>query len=150
MMRRTLFAALLLATAVAQAQDQTAAAAPADAVSTAPKVQIIDVVVGTGAEASLGNTVYMNYTGWLFKPFATKQHGKKFDSSLDAGRTPLDFQLGAGRVIKGWEQGIAGMKVGGKRTLIIPASLAYGAKGAGSDIPPNADLIFDVELMQVK
>jgi FKBP-type peptidyl-prolyl cis-trans isomerase FkpA len=149
MMRRTIFAALLLASAVAQAQDQTTAA-PAEAASTAPKVQIIDVVVGTGAEASIGNTVYMNYTGWLFKPFATKQHGKKFDSSLDPGRTPLDFQLGAGRVIKGWEQGIAGMKVGGKRTLIIPASLAYGAKGAGNDIPPNADLIFDVELMQVK
>jgi FKBP-type peptidyl-prolyl cis-trans isomerase FkpA len=149
MMRRTLFAALLLASAVAQAQDQTAAPA-AEAVPAAPKVEIIDTVVGTGAEASLGSTVYMNYTGWLFKPFATKQHGKKFDSSLDAGRTPLDFQLGAGRVIKGWEQGIVGMKVGGKRTLIIPASLAYGAKGAGNDIPPNADLIFDVELMKVK
>ena len=146
MIRRTLFAALLLSTAVAHAQT----AAPAEAVSSAPKVEIVDVVVGTGAEAAIGNTVYMNYTGWLFKPFATKQHGKKFDSSLDAGRTPLDFQLGAGRVIKGWEQGIAGMKVGGKRTLIIPASLAYGAKGAGNDIPPNADLIFDVELVQVK
>jgi FKBP-type peptidyl-prolyl cis-trans isomerase FkpA len=146
MIRRTLFAALLLSTAVAHAQTT---ANPA-AVSSAPKVEITDVVVGTGAEATLGSTVYMNYTGWLFKPFATKQHGKKFDSSLDAGRTPLDFQLGAGRVIKGWEQGIVGMKVGGKRTLIIPASLAYGAKGAGGDIPPNADLIFDVELMDVK
>ena len=146
MIRRTLFAALLLSTAVAHAQT---AANPA-AASSAPKVEITDVVVGTGAEATLGSTVYMHYTGWLFKPFATKQHGKKFDSSLDAGRTPLDFQLGAGRVIKGWEQGIAGMKVGGKRTLIIPASLGYGAKGAGNDIPPNADLIFDVELVQVK
>ncbi|HEX8476906.1 MAG TPA: FKBP-type peptidyl-prolyl cis-trans isomerase [Telluria sp.] len=146
MIRRTLFAALLLSTAVAHAQTT---ANPA-AVSSAPKVEITDVVVGTGAEATLGSTVYMHYTGWLFKPFATKQHGKKFDSSLDAGRTPLDFQLGAGRVIKGWEQGIVGMKVGGKRTLIIPASLAYGAKGAGGDIPPNADLIFDVELMDVK
>jgi FKBP-type peptidyl-prolyl cis-trans isomerase FkpA len=149
MIRRTLFAALLMSSAAAFAQDQ-AAATPAEAVTAAPKVQIIDVVVGTGAEAEIGKTVYMNYTGWLFKPFATKQHGKKFDSSLDAGRTPLDFQLGAGRVIKGWEQGIAGMKVGGKRTLIIPASLAYGARGAGGDIPPNADLIFDVELMNVK
>jgi len=144
MIRRILFAAMLMSGAAAFAQDQSAAA-PA-----APKVEIVDVVVGTGAEAEIGKTVYMNYTGWLFKPFATKQHGKKFDSSLDAGRTPLDFQLGAGRVIKGWEQGILGMKVGGKRTLIIPASLGYGARGAGSDIPPNADLIFDVELVKVK
>ena len=148
MIRRILFAALLLSTTGAYAQSE-APANPA-AVSTAPKVQIIDTVVGTGREAELGNTVSMNYTGWLFKPFATKQHGKKFDSSLEPGRTPLDFRLGEGRVIKGWEQGIAGMKVGGKRTLIIPASLAYGAKGAGGDIPPNADLIFDVELMDVK
>ena len=146
MIRRTLFAALLLSTAVAHAQT---AANPA-AVASAPKVEITDVVVGTGAEATLGSTVYMHYTGWLFKPFATKQHGKKFDSSLDAGRTPIDFKLGAGSVIKGWEQGVAGMKVGGKRTLVIPPSLGYGAKGAGADIPPNADLIFDVELMDVK
>ena len=148
MSRRILFAALLLSAACASAQGQ-APVNPA-AVPTAPKVQVTDTVIGTGKEAELGSTVSMNYTGWLFKPFATKQHGKKFDSSLDAGRTPLDFQLGAARVIKGWEQGIAGMKVGGKRTLIIPASLAYGAKGAGGDIPPNADLIFDVELMDVK
>jgi len=148
MIRRILFAALLLSTAGTYAQAQAPVNPAAEPVT--PKVQIVDTVVGTGKEAAIGNTVYMNYTGWLFKPFATKQHGKKFDSSLDAGRTPLDFQLGAGRVIKGWEQGIAGMKVGGKRTLIIPASLAYGAKGAGGDIPPNADLIFDVELMDVK
>ena len=145
MIRRTLFAALLLCGAGAQAQDNAV-----QALSASPTLQIVEVKTGTGAEAQIGKTVYVNYTGWLFKPFATKQHGKKFDSSLDAGRTPLDFQLGAGRVIKGWEQGILGMKVGGKRTLIIPASLAYGAKGAGGDIPPNADLIFDVELMDVK
>jgi len=147
MMRRTLFAALLLSTTAAYAQ--TPVAATAAPLSALPTLQIIDNVVGTGAEAQIGKTVYVNYTGWLFKPFATKQHGKKFDSSLEPGRTPIDFQLGAGRVIKGWEQGVAGMKVGGKRTLVIPPALAYGAKGSG-DIPANADLIFDVELMDVK
>ena len=147
MMRRSLFAALLLSTTVAYAQ--TPVAATSAPLSALPTLQVIDDVVGTGAEAQVGKTVYVNYTGWLFKPFATKQHGKKFDSSLEPGRTPIDFQLGAGRVIKGWEQGVAGMKVGGKRTLVIPPALAYGAKGSG-DIPPNADLIFEVELMDVK
>lgn len=149
MMRRILCAALLLASAhtpAAFAQEQSA---PVTAFSAGPTLQVVDTVVGTGAEAQVGKTVYVNYTGWLFKPFATRQHGKKFDSSLDAGRTPIDFKLGAGSVIKGWEQGVAGMKVGGKRTLIIPPNLAYGPKGSG-EIPPNADLIFDVELMDVK
>jgi FKBP-type peptidyl-prolyl cis-trans isomerase FkpA len=90
----------------------------------------------------------VNYTGWLYKPLAAKQRGRQFDSSV--GRAPLDFQLGAGRVIKGWDQGVAGMKVGGKRTLIIPSHLAYGSRGAGDAIPPGADLIFDVELLDVK
>lgn len=117
----------------------------------APQVEIIDRVVGKGAEASVGNKVKVNYTGWFHKPLAPKQRGRKFDSSLDAGRTPIEFQLGAGRVIKGWEQGVAGMKVGGKRTLIIPSALAYGKRGAGSGkIPPDSDLIFDVELLDVK
>ena len=117
----------------------------------APQVEIVDRVVGKGAEASVGNKVKVNYTGWFHKPLAPKQRGRKFDSSLDNGRDPIEFQLGAGRVIKGWEQGVAGMKVGGKRTLIIPSALAYGKRGAGSGaIPPDADLIFDVELMEVK
>lgn len=146
MIRRTLLAALLLCGAGAQAQEE----APAQVVSASPQLQVLEVKTGTGAEAQIGKTVYVNYTGWLFKPFATKQHGKKFDSSLDAGRTPIDFKLGAGRVIKGWEQGVAGMKVGGKRTLVIPPSLAYGVRGSPPDIPPNADLIFDVELMKVE
>nr|WP_314545263.1 FKBP-type peptidyl-prolyl cis-trans isomerase [uncultured Massilia sp.] len=116
-----------------------------------PQIQIIDHVIGKGAEAQVGNSVLVNYTGWLYKPLALKQHGKKFDSSLDAGREPLEFRLGARQVIKGWDQGVVGMKVGGKRTLIIPSELAYGSRGApGGMIPPNADLIFDVELVKVK
>ena len=126
-------------------------AEPAVPATPAPQVEIIDRVVGKGKEATLGSNVAVNYTGWLHKPLAPKQRGRKFDSSLDAGRTPIEFQLGAGRVIKGWEQGVAGMKVGGKRTLIIPSALAYGKRGAGGGvIPPDADLIFDVELMDVK
>jgi FKBP-type peptidyl-prolyl cis-trans isomerase FkpA len=110
---------------------------------------IKDTKIGKGKEAGLGNKVFVNYTGWLYKPMARNQRGRQFDTSV--GRGPLDFQLGAGRVIKGWEQGIGGMKVGGKRTLIIPSHLAYGKRGAGNGmIPPDADLIFDVELLQVK
>jgi FKBP-type peptidyl-prolyl cis-trans isomerase FkpA len=148
MIRSTLVAALLLCAGVqahAQTQDN-----PPQIVSASPKLQVIEIRTGTGAEAEIGKTVYVHYTGWLFKPFATKQHGKQFDSSRDAGRTPIDFKLGAGSVIKGWEQGVLGMKVGGKRTLVIPPSLAYGARGSGDSIPPNADLIFDVELMSVE
>ena len=125
-------------------------AEPAVPATPAPQVEIIDRVVGKGKEATLGSNVAVNYTGWLHKPLAPKQRGRKFDSSLDAGRTPIEFQLGAGRVIKGWEQGVAGMKVGGKRTLVIPSALAYGKRGAGGMIPPDADLIFDVELVNVK
>ncbi len=124
---------------------------PAVQAAPAPQVEILDRVVGKGKEASLGSNVVVNYTGWFHKPLAPKQRGRKFDSSLDAGRTPLEFQLGAGKVIKGWEQGVAGMKVGGKRTLIIPSALAYGKRGAGGGvIPPDSDLIFDVELLDVK
>jgi len=99
-----------------------------------------DIVVGTGAKAVWGKTVTVHYTGWL-------TNGKKFDSSVDRHK-PLMFPLGAGRVIKGWEEGVAGMKVGGKRQLRVPPELGYGARGAGV-IPPNATLIFDVELLDV-
>jgi FKBP-type peptidyl-prolyl cis-trans isomerase FkpA len=106
-----------------------------------------DLVVGTGAQASAGQQVTVHYTGWLQNPDGSA--GKKFDSSLDRGQ-PFDFRLGAGQVIRGWDEGVAGMKVGGKRRLVIPATLGYGARGAGGVIPPNATLIFDVELLDVR
>lgn len=114
--------------------------------TTASGLQIQDNVVGTGAEPKSGQTCVMHYTGWLYKD---GQKGAKFDSSLDRGE-PFAFTLGVGEVIKGWDEGVASMKVGGKRTLIIPANLGYGARGAGGVIPPNATLIFDVELLGVE
>ena len=109
----------------------------------------IEVKKGGGAEAKAGQKVSVHYTGWLYKPEVADKHGIKFDSSRDRGK-PFVFPLGAGRVIKGWDQGVVGMKVGGQRTLIIPASMGYGARGAGGLIPPNATLIFDVELINVE
>lgn len=108
----------------------------------------IDVEVGTGEEAVVGKTVNVHYTGWLYDAAAEDKRGKKFDSSHDRGNH-FSFLLGSGRVIKGWDQGVQGMKVGGKRTLIIPPAMAYGAQGAGGVIPPNATLVFDVELISL-
>jgi FKBP-type peptidyl-prolyl cis-trans isomerase FkpA len=130
-----------LSTAPAFAQKAAATSQPAKG------LQTIDTVAGKGAVATAGKTVTVHYTGWLYSPKADKQHGAQFDSSV--GGSPFTFPLGAGRVIPGWDQGVAGMKVGGKRTIIIPAALGYGARGAGP-IPPNANLIFDVELLDVK
>lgn len=109
--------------------------------STASGLQYWDIVVGTGARAVAGKPVSVHYTGWL-------TDGTKFDSSVDRGQ-PFTFPLGAGKVIKGWDEGVGGMKVGGKRQLRIPSELGYGARGAGGVIPPNATLIFDVELLDV-
>jgi len=105
-------------------------------------LQYEDLVVGTGATAKAGDQVQVHYTGWL-------TDGRKFDSSLDHG-SPFSFPLGGGRVIKGWDEGVAGMKVGGKRKLTIPADLGYGARGAAGVIPPNATLIFEVELLAIR
>ena len=109
----------------------------------------VDVKTGTGKEATPGKMVRVHYTGWLFDKSAADNKGKKFDSSRDRPGN-FTFPLGAGRVIKGWDQGVQGMKVGGQRTLIIPSSMGYGARGAGSIIPPNATLVFDVELIGVE
>ena len=113
------------------------------------ELQKIDVKQGNGVEATVGKTAVVHYTGWLFDPAKPDKKGAKFDSSRDSGK-PFDFPLGGGRVIKGWDQGVVGMKVGGQRTLIIPPDMGYGARGAGGVIPPNATLIFDVELLEVK
>ena len=107
-----------------------------------------DTVVGKGKQAVAGKTVEVHYTGWLHDAAAKDKRGKQFDSSR--GRGPFSFPLGGGRVIKGWDEGVAGMNVGGKRVLIIPPELGYGARGAGGVIPPNATLVFEVELLDVK
>ena len=112
-------------------------------------LDITDTVIGTGTEATKGKSISVHYTGWLFEEGAENHKGEKFDSSLDRNE-PLDFPLGAGMVIDGWDQGFAGMKEGGKRTLIIPSDMAYGSRGAGGVIPPNAVLIFEVELVKVR
>ncbi|MBX3331215.1 MAG: FKBP-type peptidyl-prolyl cis-trans isomerase [Nitrospira sp.] len=116
--------------------------ANAQEVITSSGLKYVDQVVGTGDAAVAGKTASVHYTGWL-------ENGKKFDSSVDRGQ-PFSFPLGAGRVIKGWDEGVQGMKVGGKRKLTIPSDLGYGSRGAGGVIPPNATLIFDVELLGVR
>ena len=108
-----------------------------------------DIKEGTGALAESGKDVVVHYTGWLFDAAAADNKGKKFDSSRDRG-DPFRFSLGAGQVIQGWDKGVAGMKVGGQRILVIPPELGYGARGAGGVIPPNATLVFDVELLGVE
>ena len=108
----------------------------------------LDVKQGSGAEAIPGKVVVVHYTGWLYDPAAPDGHGAKFDSSVDRKET-FRFPLGAGKVIKGWDEGVAGMRVGGTRTLVIPPQMGYGARGAGGVIPPNATLVFDVELIEV-
>jgi len=114
------------------------------------ELQRIEQQAGTGAVAASGMDVTVHYTGWLYDKHKPDQRGEKFDSSVDRGE-PFTFLLGAGQVIRGWDEGVAGMKVGGKRTLLIPAELGYGREGAGGGvIPPNASLVFEVELLDVK
>jgi FKBP-type peptidyl-prolyl cis-trans isomerase FkpA len=113
------------------------------------ELQRLDTRAGTGAVATSGSDVTVHYTGWLYDENAPDKRGVKFDSSVDRGQ-PFTFLLGAGQVIRGWDEGVAAMKVGGKRTLLIPADLGYGSNGAGGVIPPGASLVFDVELLDVK
>lgn len=117
-----------------------------ETVTTASGLQYIDQVVGTGDLPEAGQTVIVHYTGWLYND---GEKGTKFDSSVDRGQ-PFSFRLGQGMVIRGWDEGLASMLPGGKRTLIIPSDLGYGMQGAGGDIPPNATLMFDVELLEVQ
>ena len=117
-------------------------------ITTDSGLQYEDTTLGTGAEASAGQRVQVHYTGWLYEPTADKSRGKKFDSSKDRGQ-PFAFGLGQSQVIRGWDEGVQGMKVGGTRVLTIPAELGYGARGAGGVIPPNATLVFEVELLGV-
>ena len=149
--KRARVIAIALATVVA---GHIAAGAPTPAtaqaagkpMTTASGLQITDTKVGTGATPKTGQTCVMHYTGWLYQGGAK---GAKFDSSVDRGQ-PFEFPIGTGRVIKGWDEGVASMKVGGKRTLIIPPEMGYGARGAGGVIPPNATLVFEVELLGVR
>src|SRR6202051_1357791 len=123
-----------------------AAQTPGKTMTTPSGLRIIDTTVGTGASPKPGQTCVMHYTGWLYE---NGQKGKKFDSSVDRNE-PFEFKIGGRQVIGGWDEGVGSMKVGGKRTLIIPPELGYGARGAGGVIPPNATLMFDVELLGVK
>ena len=137
MIRNALFPAAIAVLAIA--------AAPAPVVL-ASGTKVIEVKVGKGTEAVAGHMVSVHYTGWLYQD---GMRGPKFDSSRDRNE-PFAFALGGGQVIQGWDEGVAGMKVGGKRTLIIPAAAGYGDRGAGAEIPPGATLLFDVELMGVE
>jgi peptidylprolyl isomerase len=144
--RAAAVAALFLIMTPALSPTTPAAAQDSGTPVAASDLKITDTVVGTGATPKTGQTCVMHYTGWLYEDGAK---GQKFDSSVDRGE-PFEFRIGTGQVIKGWDEGVATMKVGGKRTLVIPAELGYGARGAGGVIPPNATLIFDVELLGVK
>jgi peptidylprolyl isomerase len=143
---QTAFAAVAAAVATPAAVSTASAQTAGKPMTTASGLQIIDSKVGTGASPTPGQTCVMHYTGWLYE---NGQKGKKFDSSVDRNE-PFEFKIGQRQVIAGWDEGVGSMKVGGKRTLIIPPALGYGAQGAGGVIPPNATLMFDVELLGVK
>lgn len=140
------FIAAVIVAAMTAILSPAHAQAPGATVTTPSGLKITDTAVGTGATPRTGQTCVMHYTGWLFE---NGKKGKKFDSSVDRGE-PFEFKIGMRQVIGGWDEGVATMKVGGKRTLIIPPALGYGARGAGGVIPPNATLIFEVELLGVK
>ena len=142
---RRLLLPLLLSLAAAGCTTEPSGPPPGGTLTTFER---IDTVPGTGTEAVAGSKVTVHYTGWIYDNRTETKHGKTFDSSFKHGQ-PFTFALGAGQVIRGWDEGVAGMKVGGKRRLLIPAAMGYGARGAGGVIPPNATLLFDVELLGV-
>ena len=144
-MRSIIFLTILVGVVSAAGACNSTAPSGGSGVTT---LQTTDVRLGTGAEATNGKTVTVHYTGWLYSATAADHHGSKFDSSRDRGQ-PFAFVLGIGQVIAGWDQGVAGMKVGGQRTLVIPPNLAYGNR-AVSGIPANSTLVFDVELLDVR
>jgi FKBP-type peptidyl-prolyl cis-trans isomerase FkpA len=149
----TSFLTLLLVLALAACQEETDHP-PQTEDATVAQSNITELIkadeqVGTGNEATAGRQVTVHYTGWLYDESRPDHKGKKFDSSRDRNE-PFPFRLGAGDVIRGWDEGVAGMKVGGRRTLTIPPGLGYGSRGAGGVIPPNATLVFDVELLDVR
>ena len=149
MINRLLFIPLTFLSAIIVMSGCSKPAELTEAMGGVTELAITDVMVGEGAEAKPGQSVLVHYTGWLYDESAVDKIGTKFDSSRDRNK-PFGFPLGSGRVIQGWDQGVAGMKVGGQRTLIIPPHLGYGDKGAGSSIPPNASLLFEVELLNVR
>jgi FKBP-type peptidyl-prolyl cis-trans isomerase FkpA len=142
-----LVAAIAIALTACSRNEQTEAAPMAD--SGVTQLMKDDTRAGTGNEAAAGRNVTVHYTGWLYDPSKGDHKGRKFDSSRDRNE-PFTFRLGGGQVIRGWDEGVAGMKVGGQRTLTIPPDYGYGRQGAGGVIPPNATLLFDVELLDVR
>jgi FKBP-type peptidyl-prolyl cis-trans isomerase FkpA len=151
-MRGSIATVLMVLVALAgcgQQSSETAVAATAAPAKQVTELMRTDAVVGAGEPIGSGQVAVVHYTGWLYVPEAAEQKGTKFDSSRDRGE-PFRFVIGAGQVIQGWDQGVAGMQVGGQRRLIIPATLGYGERGAGGVIPPNATLLFDVELLAIE
>jgi FKBP-type peptidyl-prolyl cis-trans isomerase len=145
-MRVTIFGLVLLTLTVVGCGGDDSPTVPAANVP----YSATELKVGTGAEATSGRTVTVNYTGWLYSATATDNKGAQFDSSLDAGRAPFTFTVGVSNVISGWHQGVPGMRVGGQRRLVLPPNLAYGSQGRPPSIPGNATLIFDIELLAVQ
>jgi FKBP-type peptidyl-prolyl cis-trans isomerase FkpA len=146
-MRRTTIALSLgMFALIAACKPTTQSPAESQAVQ---KFAITDVAVGSGDSVAAGATAVVHYTGWLFDAAAADRKGKKFDSSRDSGK-PFRFPVGRGSVIKGWDEGVVGMKVGGQRRLVIPPDMGYGASGSGEVIPPDATLVFDVELLAIE
>jgi len=149
-MRNNILLAVLVCLIAVSAACSSSTTAPTSAPdSGVTTLQIIDVKVGTGVQATNGRILTVDYTGWLYSTSAADHHGNKFDSSRDPGKQPYPFTLGVNQVIAGWDQGLAGMRVGGQRTLIIPPSLGYGNQ-ASNTIPRNSTLVFDVELLDVR